>query len=490
MHGCAVPLHTVGTALLGLLVVTAALAGERSSGRVESGRPASANLIAGPSTWPVDCLQAETNEGCSGGTGTSLHPPTRNAFSHPSRNLTPAQRTRFRVGDAIFRKLWITPPASTAASDGLGPLFNARSCQRCHRKDGRGRPPLSGTDRGGTLLLALTHPDGADPVYGGQFQTAAIPGLPPEGRVEITYQRAGFRDERSGILLRPLYRPTDLAWGPLDPATGISPRVAPPMIGLGLLEAIPESDILALADPGDTDGDGISGRPSWVTSDATHSRVLGRFGWKATAPTIRFQTAKAFFEDIGIGNADFPGAAGACTNLQAECLQAPGGDQNGDGIEIPDRLFEQVVFYARNLAVPARREPGESGVLDGKQAFFAAGCAGCHVPKFTTGHIEGRPEHSRQTIWPYTDLLLHDMGEDLADSGTDPLRREWRTPPLWGIGLTETVSGSFRLLHDGRADGLREAILWHGGEAARSRDRFLEMSEEEQEHILAFLRSL
>ncbi len=227
-----------------------------------------------------------------------------------------------------------------------------------------------------------------------------------------------------------------------------------------------------------------------VPAGAPGRRLLGRFGWKAEAATVRAQAAKAFFEDIGIGNPMFPGAAGACTPAQLACLDAPGGDRDGDGIEIPARLFDQVVSYARNLAVPARRD-AEAPRGVGRQAhLLRGGLRGLPCSKVRNRRIAGRPEHSFQLIWPYTDLLLHDMGDDLADSGTDPLRREWRTPPLWGIGLTETVSGTFRLLHDGRADGLLEAILWHGGEAASARDRVMQLSRAEREQLLAFLRSL
>ena len=476
--------------LLGLAVAQGAAGDDRIEDQGTAQAAAGARPPAALTAPPGDFSGSEPHENHSGGAGTSFHAPTRNAFSHPAQNLAPAQRTRFRVGDAVFRKLWVTAPASTAASDGLGPLFNARSCQRCHRKDGRGRPPLNESDRGGTLLLALTHPSGADPVYGAQLQTLAVPGVPSEGTIMIAHEAVELPALPDSPLRRPLYRVQDLSWGPLDPQTGLSPRVAPPMIGLGLLEAIAEADILAHADPDDADGDGISGRASWVPAGAPGRRLLGRFGWKAEAPTVHAQAAKAFFEDIGIGNPMFPGAAGACTPAQVACLNAPGGDEDGDGIEISARLFDQVVFYARNLAVPARRDAGAPEVLDGKRIFFAAGCADCHVPKFVTPGIAGRPEHSFQLIWPYSDLLLHDMGDELADGGTDPLRREWRTPPLWGIGLTETVSGSFRLLHDGRADGLLEAVLWHGGEAEAARDRVAQLSRAEQEQLLAFLRSL
>ena len=484
-----VRLAKAGTVLLlGLAIVHGTAAADGPDGAPRSA--ADGKLVAELTAWPADFSRAETYESHPGGAGTSFHAPTRNAFSHPAQNLAPSQRTRFRVGDAIFRKLWVTAPASTAASDGLGPLFNARSCQRCHRKDGRGRPPLNEDDRGGTLLLALTHPDGADPVYGRQLQTNAVPGIPAEGKISITRRMIPVAGQPDLALRSPQYGALNLSWGPLDPRTGLSPRVAPPMIGLGLLETIPEADILAHADPDDADDDGISGRPSWVAAEAGGAPVLGRFGWKAAAPTVRMQAATAFFEDIGIGSELFPGSAGACTEVQAECRHAPGGDHHDDGIEIPARLFDQVVFYSRNLAVPARRDPDNPDVLAGKRIFFDSGCADCHVPKFVTQRTADRPEHSFQLIWPYTDLLLHDMGEELADTGADPLRREWRTPPLWGIGLTETVSGTFRLLHDGRADGLMEAILWHGGEAASSRDRVAQLSDEERERLLAFLRSL
>ena len=489
MGAIARPAAVAGLLLLGWTAPPAAAGDGRIAEPGGTGPAPHAGPSAPPSA-PLRFAGLEPDERHAGGAGTSFHAPTRNAFSHPAQNLAPAQRTRFRVGDAVFRKLWVTAPASTAASDGLGPLFNARSCQRCHRKDGRGRPPLNESDRGGTLLLALTHPGGADPVYGGQLQTLAVPGVPSEGTIAIAHQAVSPPGPLEHTLRRPSYEVRDLSWGPLDRQTGLSPRVAPPMIGLGLLEAIAEADLLAHADPDDADGDGISGRPSWVPAAAPGRRRLGRFGWKASAPTVRAQTAQAFFEDIGIGSTAFPGAAGACTPAQAACLAAPGGDADGDGIEIAPRLFDQVVFYARNLAVPARRDADAPGVLAGKRIFFAAGCAGCHVPKFVTGELDGRPEHSSQLIWPYTDLLLHDMGDGLADSGTDPLRREWRTPPLWGIGLTETVSGTFRLLHDGRADGLLEAILWHGGEAAAARDRVTRLSGAEREQLLAFLRSL
>ena len=268
----------------------------------------------------------------------------------------------------------------------------------------------------------------------------------------------------------------------------ISPRVAPQMIGLGLLEAVPEEDILARADPDDADGDGISGRPNRVLSEETGAPMLGRFGWKAGQPTIREQSASAFSGDIGISTAVLPDGWGECTEAQAGCRAAP----HGGAPEADDTVLDLVTFYSRNLAVPARRDLDDPEVLRGKALFYEAGCAACHAPKFVTARLPDRPEQSFQLIWPYSDLLLHDMGEGLADhrpearaSGT-----EWRTAPLWGIGLTETVTGRASFLHDGRARTLLEAVLWHGGEAQAARDRVVAMDAGEREALVRFLELL
>ncbi len=444
---------------------------------------------------PGDFSEAQPFERRSGGEGTDFHNPSRNSFSYPSANLQPARRMDFLLGDGFFRKIWVSTPASTRASDGLGPLYNVRSCQGCHRKDGRGRPPFHDGDDDANLLLRIRAPGGGgDPVYGEQLQTAAVPGLLAEGRIKTRYEFLPI--ELSGeivVLRRPLYRVSDLAYGPLEPGTGLSPRIAPPMIGMGLLEAIPEADILAHVDPVDADADGVSGRPRWLPAEGGNDLVLGRFGWKGDAPHVPAQVAKAFLEDIGLGTPMHPSASGGCTETQVDCLAMPHGDTPaGDGVEIPAEAFDLVVFYARNLAVPARRSVDDPKVLRGKEIFHEAGCGSCHVPAFVTHRLPDRPGQNFQLIWPYTDLLLHDMGERLADDGPeeDSLRREWRTPPLWGIGLTEKVGGHFRLLHDGRADGLLEAILWHGGEGEKSRNAVAKMDPADREALLVFLRSL
>lgn len=458
--------------------------------------PAERERVEAATAPPEDFARPQPFERRPGGAATDFHVPSRDSFSHPSANMSAARRMDFLIGDGMFRRLWTTAPSSTRSSDGLGPLYNERSCQRCHRKDGRGRPPDGDGDRDANLVLRLRHADGGgDPVYGAQLQDRAVPGEAAEGRVRVSFTEveAALAGGESVTLRRPRYGVAGLAAGPLDPGTALSPRVAPPMIGAGLLEAVPEADILARADPGDADGDGISGRARWLAAADGGAPVLGRFGWKAGAPTVRAQAASAFLEDIGIGTPDLPRAAGGCTEAQRSCLARPGGDApRGDGVEIGEEAFGRLVFYARNLAVPARRGAGDPEVLRGKELFHGAGCAACHAPAFVTHRLPGSPERSFQLVWPYTDLLLHDMGEGLADGGPagDPLRREWRTPPLWGIGLTEAVSGHFRLLHDGRADGLLEAVLWHGGEAAAARDAVAAMAPAERAALLAFLRSL
>jgi len=264
------------------------------------------------------------------------------------------------------------------------------------------------------------------------------------------------------------------------------------MIGLGLLEAIPEAAILANADPDDRAVDGISGRPNRVWSIETERLALGRFGWKAGNPTVLQQSVKAAAGDMGLGSKLVPISTGDCTANQSTCLRAPhGGTSTDPGHEFKWQLMELMVFYARNLGVPRRREADHPEVLRGKALFHNVGCAACHSPSFKTG-TSVDPNLSEQVIWPYTNLLLHDMGEGLADNRPEGKAngREWRTAPLWGIGLTQTVTGHTFFLHDGRARNLTEAILWHGGEAEAARDAFAELSKADRKALLRFVNSL
>lgn len=453
--------------------------------------------------------RAERFELNSAGAATSHKRVNTSSYSQPSANMSFERQLDFKIGDGIFRKLWVSSPSSTESSNGLGPLFNARSCQSCHLKDGRGSPPL-GDEPAVSMFLRLSIParDDADrdalatrqrtvipePTYGGQFQNFSVQGVRAEGRMAISHEEKEVRlaDGTVVKLQQPSYQAVDLNYGPMHPEVMFSPRVAPQMIGMGLIEAIADADILAAADPDDLDGDGISGRTNLVWSD-THGRVMpGRFGWKAGKPTISDQSAHAFAGDIGISSHLLPAPWGDCTERQPECRDAPHGNFSADGLEISRAMFDLVVFYSRNLAVPARRTVDDPEVLAGKRVFYDAGCIACHRPKFVTRRDSIDPEQSFQLIWPYSDFLLHDMGEGLADHRPegDANGREWRTPPLWGIGLTETVSGHTRFLHDGRARNLLEAVLWHGGEAEPARQRVVALRREERDALLAFLNSL
>jgi CxxC motif-containing protein (DUF1111 family) len=453
--------------------------------------------------------QAEPFERNPGGAATSHKPLNSSVFSHPSENMSFERQLDFRVGDGIFRKLWVSAPSSTLSSDGLGPLYNARSCQSCHLKDGRGRPPAP-DEAAVSLFLKLSVPPHSEaerealrthrvaaipePRYGAQLQNFSVQGVPAEGEIRIRYEAIPitFADGQIVHLRKPHYSVVDLAHGTLHAETMLSPRVAPPMIGMGLIEAIAAPDIEALADPHDADGDGISGRPNRAWSEQHGQVMLGRFGWKAGQPSVAQQSARAFAGDMGLSTPLASDPWGECTAVQTQCRDAPHGVDAEHGVEVPAALFDLVVFYTRNLAVPARRHVDAAPVLHGKRLFYASGCTGCHRPKFVTRRDAPGAEQSFQLIWPYSDFLLHDMGEGLADGRPEGAAdgREWRTAPLWGIGLTETVSGHTALLHDGRARSLLEAILWHGGEAESARARVLAMSKAERDALLAFLNSL
>ena len=457
----------------------------------------------------TDFSKPEKFEGNPGGAATVRLLTTADAFSQFSANMPFDHQLDFKVGNGLFRKTWVAAPASTLASDGLGPLYNARGCQDCHLKDGRGQTPSGNGGASVSMFLRLSVPGGTGPTgisdylstlpdatYGGQLQGQASPGLPAEGHLHITYTDlpVTFADGTPVTLRSPAYTITDLANGPLDPATRISPRLAPQMIGLGLLEAIPAQEILARADPDDRDGDGISGRANVVISAEYGVPMLGRFGHKAGAATIRDQSAAAFSGDMGLSTPLHPDPWGDCTTAQTACRAAPDGQEPGQrgGLEVDRQSLDLVTFYARNLAVPERRNMAEPQVLNGKNIFHHLGCAGCHAPKSVTNRLKDQPEQSFQLIWPYTDLLLHDMGAGLADNRPEARATgtEWRTAPLWGIGLTAQVSGTTEFLHDGRAKTLMEAILWHGGEAQASRDAVLSLPNPDRDALIAFLESL
>lgn len=491
------------------------------------------------------------------GGGTTVDRDDAKAFSQSAPALDFTAEANFKSGNLLFRG---TPA-------GLGPLFNTQSCQGCHNQDGRGSPPASADEPMISMLLHLgvedpEAPGGVrpDPIYGDQLQTfgvdraASADGLARHdgallgdgaigeayGFIVVDEMRGSYADGAPYVLHRPTYVIRDASYGAFDPAIAWSPRVAPGMVGLGLLEAIPAETLLALADPDDADRDGISGRANFADDVLLGERRLGRFGVKATQPSVLQQAAGAYRGDIGVTNAIFP--TGPCTELQPACVERA--SRADDGLpEIPDVQLALVEFYSRHLAVPVRRGWDSSAgtfmpeVLRGREVFHESGCAGCHVPSYRTGVAAGsllgdvdlfeltQPATplaalSDQTIWPYTDLLLHDMGgacaptvretadgtpcsdgaacfwvrrcDGLADglaqgeaSGT-----EWRTPPLWGLGLVQVVNPRAGFLHDGRARTIEEAILWHDGEARAARDRFVRASRDDRAALLAFLGTM
>lgn len=456
----------------------------------------------------VDFSKSEAYEANPAGAATTPATTATKIFKSPSANMGFDRKMQFLLGEALFEKLWVSAPASTKASDGVGPLYNARSCARCHPNAGRGHPPKNAGDTSTSMFLRLSIAGGEgvaeiegyfaslpEPTYGHQLQDISVGGLRPEGKLLVRYQdiKIELADGEIISLRAPTYEVGTLGYGPLHPDVMLSPRIAQQMIGLGLLGAIPAADISAGADPDDADGDGISGRVQIVMSPLFHDPMLGRFGHKAGSATVYQQSAGAFHGDIGISSPLFPAGWGECTIAQADCRRAPDGNSavNGD-LEIPADGMDAVSFYAENLGVPARRDIDDPQVLRGKQLFYETGCTACHTPKFVTHRLPDQPEQSFQLIWPYSDMLLHDMGQALADhrpqaraSGT-----EWRTAPLWGIGLTGQVSGHSNFLHDGRARNLLEAVLWHGGEAEAAKYTVSQMPKADRDALIRFLESL
>ncbi len=431
------------------------------------------------------------------GGGLTVHDETSRAFGQHAPGLALRELRRFTIGNRLFNTNWVTAPASVRSLDGLGPYFNRVSCSACHVRDGRGRPPDGPDAPMMSMLVRLSVPGpGGDPVphpvYGDQLHDRAVQGLAPEGRAAVTWEAVApfvYPDGREVPLRRPRLAVVDLADGPLGPDAMLSPRVANAVFGLGLLEAVPEADLLARTDPDDADGDGVSGRINRVWDHDAGAWAPGRFGWKANQPSLRQQAAAAMAGDIGVTSEHFAG--GNFTAAQTAAAALPDG-RDEEGVEFSRRQLDRLTFYLQTLAVPAQRGAADPRVRRGARLFNAAGCTTCHTPVQRTGPAAAHRELANQTFAPYTDLLLHDMGEGLADGRPDGRAsgREWRTPPLWGLGLQQRVNGHGFLLHDGRARTAEEAVLWHGGEAAGARDRFAGWPADDRAALLAFLHAL
>jgi CxxC motif-containing protein (DUF1111 family) len=401
-------------------------------------------------------------------------------------NISVASLAQHNAGDIVFDATFVTPPAPV--NGGLGPLYNNTSCKSCHVNDGRARPPLGNEPFHG-LLFRINAPGtdahgGPMPLtgFGLQVQTRAVVGVQPEMNVSLLYEETldAFTDGQTYSLQKPTYTITD-PYTMVPAGAMISPRVANPNFGLGLLEAVPEQTILSYADEDDANGDGISGKANYVYDQSLNQIVLGRFGWKASQPSLLQQAAAAANGDMGITSPYFPDETS-----KGQIQDVPAHD-----FEISSDQLNAIKVYLETLAPPARRNATDATVLKGKGLFVQAKCAACHVQKMQTGST-GLSELSNQTIRPYTDLLLHDMGEGLADGRPDfkATGSEWRTAPLWGIGLTKIVNGHTNFLHDGRARNLMEAVMWHGGEAEQAKHSVIKMSQAERNALIKFLESL
>ncbi len=467
-------------------------------------------LALAPATAWQQAPQETSDEALSGGQ-ISVADESASAYAHPIATLDQKQAELFALGHRMFTNRWAFFWFENAEF-GRGPTSNAQACTICHTRNGRGVAPGSAfTARGEdgeardhhitvpfepapNLVIRVSIPGqdsrgGPKPhvAYGDQLQIFGVKGVvAAEGAFKVEWrERTMLLADGEQVPLRaPTITLTDLAYGPLEKDAMMGGRLAPPLIGLGLLEAIPEENIVALAARKTTDG--VRGHVNRVWDESRHQTVLGRFGLKANHGSVREQVAAAFINDIGLSSPVYPEQN--CPDVQPNCKE----QMVAGKPEITELRLTATELYVRALSVPARRNVQDATIARGETLFAQTHCAQCHVATFRTGEFPPLPQLSNQIIHPYTDLLLHDMGSELADGRPDYLASgsEWRTPPLWGIGLSETVNGGGAFLHDGRARNFTEAILWHGGEAAVSREAFRALPREDRAALIAFLASL
>lgn len=424
----------------------------------------------------------------------SVTTTNNNSFGKEIPGLNRTDKIRFASGNSLFNQSWVSAPASTTGLDGLGPTFNSRACASCHFKDGRGKPfePSNIGSKGFLIRLSIPgrNPHGgplAVPNYGNQLQNHANLNIKKEADINVTYTyiEETYPDGTKYQLRKPSYSIINENFGSLTGVL-ISPRIGQQTIGLGLIDALPDNEILKNEDEFDTNNDGISGKANYVWNAIENKTSLGKFGWKANQPSLKQQIAGAFFGDLGLTTSIFNN--NPCPSPQKDCYDAP----NGGNPEVTEKQMDRVLLYQTSLAVPKRRNYKEQNVLNGKATFNNLKCISCHSTNFKTDSYSFNPLLENKNIKPYSDFLLHDMGEGLADNRPDFLAngKEWRTQPLWGIGLINTVNKHTFLLHDGRARNIEEAILWHGGEAEKSKNEFKKLSKQQREELLSFVESL
>lgn len=429
----------------------------------------------------------DLSERINAGGETTIFSTTTNAFSSPAPNLSAAEMDNHFEGDLLFEASFVTAPA--LVNPGLGTIYNNSACINCHPRDGRAKHPTNVNSANGLLMRASIFgtDDHGGPVpvpgFGLQIQNRAVSGYAPEAAYIVTYttHTETFADGTTVTLRKPditLSNP----YIALPSGVMLSTRLGTPIFGLGLLEEIPETNITSLQDINDADGDGISGKANFVWNPFTNKTELGRFGWKANTASIIVQCAGAYVEDMGITNPIF--------TLESGHGQSNGGVP-GTEPEVDMVTLEKVALYCKTLGVPAARNTDKQSVKNGAKLFAQLDCAKCHVPKQVSGN-SSVAALSNQTFFPYTDLLLHDMGEGLADNRPDFMASgtEWKTRPLWGIGLTNLVNGHTDFLHDGRAKNVEEAILWHGGEAENAKNKYKKLNVKQRSDLLEFINSL
>jgi CxxC motif-containing protein (DUF1111 family) len=418
------------------------------------------------------------------------------AFGRAIPDLDELELSFFGVGNAMFDQSWVSAPATTTSRDGLGPIFNARACSACHLRDGRGMPILETGSGSEGFLIRLS--SGNDLItgpinfsgYGGQLQDDANLTFDAEGTINVTFEyiNGTYGDGETYELRKSIYTITNENYGSLTGAEQ-SPRVGQQVIGLGFVDALSEESLLANVDENDANGDGISGRANYVWNVSENKTTIGKFGWKANQPSLEQQIAAAFNSDMGLTTTIFPDEN--CPD-GVDCTELYNGINEGETAEVNDTQFSRIMTYQAAISVPIRRDYQDIDVLKGKNLFNDLACVKCHIDDFTTSDYELLPQISNIDIKPYSDFLLHDMGDDLADNRADFLAtgNEWRTQPLWGLGMIETVNDHTFLLHDGRARNIEEAILWHGGEATQAKEDFIALTATERQQLLDFLNSL